>query len=65
MAESCIVSFEPTENKDTAVLVVGKRVANGVTMVVNAFQGNEAIELWNKITIENKRSQHGEKDIHH
>ena len=64
MAESCIVSFEPTESNDTAVLVIGKRINGGLTKVVNAFQGKEAIDLWNNLTNENKRRKYEKKDIH-
>lgn len=58
ITNSFIVSFDlestPDKNedkdKDTAIAIVGKRDSKGVTKIVNAFQGEEAIELWNKLT---------------
>ena len=56
ITKSFIVSFDlestsdKNEDKDTAIAIVGKRDSKGVTKIVNAFQGEEAIELWNKLT---------------
>lgn len=53
MAASAIVSFEnPDSNHDHAVLVVGKlkseteKTNNERFTVVNAFSGQEAIDIW-------------------
>ena len=52
--ESVIVSIDINEADETsAVLVVGKQGFNGIE-IINAFQGKEAISLYNKLT-ENKR----------
>ena len=32
------------------VLVVGRKNPNESVTIVNAFQGDEALELWNKLT---------------
>ena len=56
ITNSFIVSFDlestpdKNEDKDTAIAIVGKRDNKGVTKIVNAFQGEGAIELWNKLT---------------
>lgn len=35
---------------DTTVLVVGKKKKGEAIDILNAFQGDEAMELWNKLT---------------
>ena len=56
ITNSFIVSFDlesthdKNEDKDTAIAIVGKRDSKGVTKIVNAFQGEEAIELWDRLT---------------
>ena len=51
--ESVIVSIDINEADETsALLVIGKRGVNGIE-IINAFQGKEAILLYNKLT-ENK-----------
>ena len=44
------VDFDLKEGPDKAVLVVGKKKKGEVIDILNAFQGEEAIELWNKLT---------------
>lgn len=36
---------------DQAVLIVGKPGENGAMKIVNAFEGQEARDLWAKLTI--------------
>lgn len=45
---SIIVSADFTRDDDKAVLIIGEQIKGKVT-VVNAFQGSEAIELWQKL----------------
>ena len=47
---SVIVSWDFSRGKDTGVLIVGTRKKGEVT-IVNAFHGNEAEELYYKLTI--------------
>ena len=51
MANCILVSYEPTDNVDTSVLIVGKKTAKKDVDIIDAFQGTEAIELWNKLTM--------------
>ena len=48
IAGSLIVGYD-FSNKDTGVLIVGKQT-KGKVDVINAFQGEEAMELLNKLT---------------
>ena len=56
ITNSFIVSFDlestpdKNEDKDTAIAIVGKRDKKDVTKIVNAFQGEEAIDLYRKLT---------------
>ena len=44
------VDFDMKGDPDTAVLIVGKKKKGGAIDILNAFQGDEAMELWNKLT---------------
>ena len=48
MAESVIVSVEFSHGRDKGILLVGKQ-QDGAVQIVNAFQGKEAEELWDKL----------------
>lgn len=49
-SESFIVSFDFPNNGDTNLMIVGKQKANGGLEIVNAVQGEEAAEIYEKIT---------------
>ena len=49
MANCILVSYEPTNGADTSILIVGKKTAKKDVDIINAFQGAEATELWNKL----------------
>lgn len=51
--DSVIVSWDLSHGKDVGVLLVGKQV-NGRVEIVNAFQGEEAYELYRKLTVQKK-----------
>lgn len=53
-AESVIVSFNPTESLETALLVVGKKHPKKDVEIVNAIQGIEAERLWKQLTSDKK-----------
>lgn len=55
MVESGIISIDFTHGKDITVLIVGKKQPNQAIEVVNAFQGEEAIELWTKLTVKKEK----------
>ena len=46
--DSVIVSWDLSNGQDMSILLVG-RVENGATKIINAFQGKEAEELYNKL----------------
>lgn len=46
--EGYVVSVDFTRGVDVGVLIVGKRV-NGEIHIVNAFQGEEAYDLYKKL----------------
>lgn len=48
-AGSVIVSWDFSNGRDVSILLVGRQV-NGRVDIVNAFQGEEAVELYKKLT---------------
>lgn len=54
--DSVIVSWDLSHGKDVGVLLVGKQV-NGRVEIVNAFQGEEAYELYRKLTVQKKNQK--------
>lgn len=48
--DSLIIGYDYTHGRDNTVLVVGKKILNGGVEIINAFQGKEAEDLWNKLT---------------
>ena len=51
---SVIVAFDYKENSDTAVLIVGQKTPKKDVSIINAFEGEDAKELWKKLTTVNK-----------
>jgi hypothetical protein len=47
-AESVIVSVDFSHGEDVGVLIVGKQM-DGHMEIINAFQGKDAEELWEKL----------------
>lgn len=54
--DSVIVSWDLSHGKDVGVLLVGKQV-DGRVEIVNAFQGEEAYELYRKLTVQKKNQK--------
>lgn len=50
---SVIVSWDFSKGKDSGVLLVGEKKTGGTVEIINAFQGDEAIALMKKLTIQN------------
>ena len=48
---SILVGYNHSTDSDNAVLVVGQKGPNDSVNIINAFSGDEATELWNKLTI--------------
>jgi len=49
LSESLIIGVDFSENGDNGVLIVGRHV-NGEINIINAFQGTDAKELYDKLT---------------
>lgn len=47
--DAIIVSIDYNENDGTGVLLVGRRRRGGGIDIINAFSGNEALELYKKL----------------
>lgn len=45
-----IVSWDFSNGEDKSVLIVGKMIKVGEVKVVNAFQGQEAIDIYKKLS---------------
>lgn len=45
-----LVSFDSSGGKDKEILIVGRKTPSEVIDIVNAFQGEEAVELYKKLT---------------
>lgn len=53
ITDTLLVSVDLTTNGDNTVLIVGRKKPNQAVNVINAFQGEEAVELYNRlITVE-------------
>ena len=56
--ECLLVSVDFTQGEDTGVLIVGRQEKEGKVNIVNAFQGQEAIDIYKKlITVKNKENK--------
>lgn len=51
------VDFDLKGGPDTAILIVGKKKKGEAVDILNFFQGEEAIELWNKLTESGKEEK--------
>lgn len=47
--DAIIVSIDYNESENNGVLLVGRRRRGGGIDIVNAFSGNEALELYKKL----------------
>lgn len=50
MVDSLIISIDTSNGKDDIVLIVGKKTVGQRVEIVNAFQGEEALDLYNRLT---------------
>lgn len=55
--ESVLVSITFNEEKDKTLMLVGKRNPRKAVEVINAFQGEEAEELYKKLVGEKKDAE--------
>ena len=49
ITDTLLVSIDLALNQDNAVLLVGRKKPNQTVDIVNAFQGKEAVELYNRL----------------
>lgn len=54
LTETILVGIDISSD-DQAVLIVGRKKPNDVMEVINAFQGEEAIELYKKLTVKKEK----------
>lgn len=54
-SDAIIVSVDYTHGEDNTVLIVGRQNENRGIDIINAFQGDEAWELYKKLTTVNKK----------
>lgn len=50
MVDSLIISIDTANGRDNTVLIVGRKTFGQQVEIVNAFQGNEALELYSRLT---------------
>ena len=57
LSDTLLVSISFSE-KDKGVLVVGRKRKNQSVEIVNAFQGEEALELYKKLVTQKEKNSH-------
>lgn len=55
VTSSVIVGYDYKGEGDNAVLIVGQKQPNQVVQIINAFHGDEAKELWKKLTVKEEK----------
>lgn len=60
MISSMIISFDGQSN-DEAIMLVGMKRTGQAVEIINAFQGDEAVELYKRLTTI-KGSEEGDKE---
>lgn len=51
IADSILVGFSVDPKKNTPVLIVGRKSKKQPVEIINAFEGEEAQALWNKLVV--------------
>ena len=51
---SVVVSWDFSKGKDVGVLLVGKKAPGKDVEIINAFQGQEAVDIYKKLTTVNE-----------
>lgn len=54
-ADTLLVSVDFSRGDDIGVLIVGRKHPNQAVSIVNAFQGEEAVELYKKLITKEKK----------
>lgn len=50
ITDTILVSIDLSRNNENAVLVVGRKKPREAVDIINAFEGEEALELYKKLT---------------
>lgn len=50
MVDSLIISIDTTNGKDNTVLIVGRKKPTQEIEIINAFQGEEALKLYSRLS---------------
>lgn len=50
LIDSLIIGYDFTNGKDKEILIVGRKRMNQSVEIINAFQGEEAKEIYNRLT---------------
>ena len=50
LTDSLLISIDFSQDKDNTVMVVGRKPVGKPVDIINAFQGEEAIDIWKKLT---------------
>lgn len=53
-ARSILVSYDPSNGEDIAILLVGEKKPGKPVEIINAYQGKEAEDIWKKLTVRKK-----------
>lgn len=48
--DSLIIGYDFTNGTDDTVLIVGRKTAGEVAEIINAFHGQEAVEIYQRLT---------------
>ena len=57
MVDSILVSVDFSNKNNTGVLIVGRKRMNQSVEIVNAFRGDEARELYEKLITKKKKEE--------
>ena len=50
LSDTVLVSFDRESPASDPILIVGRKRKNQSVEIINAFQGDEAVELYNRLT---------------
>lgn len=53
--KTLLVGFDYSHGEDSAVLIVGTKRENEAMDIINAFQGEEAVELYKRLTTKKEK----------
>ena len=60
--DTLLISIDFSHGKDVGVLIVGRKLPNQEVTIVNAFQGEDAYELYEKLTTKMKKEKNDDGD---